>query len=139
MNEHPVISRIKECFAAEGGSALVPLIRGDKPFRAELSEEGVYVDNLSSQPFLPWSVFVETIELLQRMGGRALRGNAMNHKLGSQGLPFESVEGHVAYTIYGKQACESIFRRITPIACILIWAGICYNEHGYLVLRSFTP
>ena len=139
MNEHHVITRLKERFAAEGGRAFIPLIRGDKPFRAELSEDGIYVDNLGNQPFLPWAVFVAAVELMKGMGGRAMKGDAMRHRLGTQGLPINSIEGHIADTVYGKQAGDSIFRRITPIACILIWAGICYNEHGCLILRSFTP
>ncbi len=136
MNEHDVITRLKECFAAEGGHAFIPLIRGDKPFRAELSEDGVYVDNLGNQPFLPWAVFVAAVELMEKMGGRAMKGDAMRHRLGRPGLPIDSIEGHIAHTVYGKEAGDSVFRRITPVACILIWAGICYNEHGQLVLRT---
>ena len=136
MNEHEVITRLKERFAAEDGQAFIPLIRGSKPFRAELSEDGIYVDNLRNQPFLPWAVFVEAFELMKKMGGRAIKGDAMQHRLGTQGLPIDSIEGHIAYTVYGKKAGDSIFRRITPLACILIWAGICVNERGYLVLRT---
>ena len=97
------------------------------------------MDNLGSQPFLPWAVFVEAFKLMKGMGGRAMKGDAMQHRLGTQGLPIDSVEGHIANRVYGKQTGESVFRRITPIACILIWAGICANEQGYLVLRSLTP
>jgi len=142
MDEHNVISRIKERFASEGDQALIPLIRGNRRgnrlFKAELSKDGIYVDNLGVQPFLPLAVFIETVELLHKMGGRALKGNAMNYKLGSKGLPFDSAEGHIAHSIYGKKAGESVFRRITPIAYILIWAGICCNDSGYLVLLDLS-
>ncbi len=133
MIEHDVISRINEKFAVEGNPALIPLIKGDKPFEAKLAESGVYVDNLATLPFLLWAVFTETVALVDRQGGRAKKGDAMKHRLGSPGLSLNSIEGHIAYTVYGKQAGESVFRRITPVACILIWAGICYNENGYLI------
>ena len=47
-----------------------------------------------------------------------------------------SAEGHIALVVYGKQPSNSVFRRITPIACILIWAGICADAPGELILRS---
>lgn len=135
MNEHDVVSRIKAWFSVTGNPALIPLIKGDKPFEAKLAENGIYVDNLATLPFLPWAVFTETVALLERQGGRAKKGDAMKHRLGSSGLPLNSVEGHIGHLIYGKQPGETLFRRITPIACILIWVGICCNESGYLVLR----
>lgn len=58
----------------------------------------------------------------------------MGPKLGDPGLPLSSIEGHVAHTVYGKQVGESVFRRITPIACILIWTGICKAAPGELIL-----
>ena len=108
MNEYHVTTRLKERFAVEGNRSLIPLIRGDKPFKAELSEDGLYVDNLGNQPFLPWAVFVEVFELMKGMGGCVMKGNAMLHRLDTQGLPIDSVvDGHIAYKVYGKQAGES--------------------------------
>ncbi len=68
------------------------------------------------------------------MGGRAERGNAMKYRLGEEGLSLDSVEGHVAHAIYRKREGDTVFRRITPIACTLIWAGICEPAPGELVL-----
>ena len=76
-----------------------------------------------------------TVELLEQLGGAARRGDAMNARLGAAGLPLDSVEGRVAQVVYGKQTGETVFRRITPIACILIWAGICDPEPGQVVPR----
>jgi len=134
MVEHYVVTRIKEKFAVEGNPALVPLIKGDRPFEARLTEDGIYVDNLANLPFLPWSVFVEAVALLEREGGRARKGDAMKSKLSDPNLPLNSIEGHIGHLIYGKQPGETLFRRITPIACILIWAGICQDERGYITL-----
>jgi hypothetical protein len=76
-----------------------------------------------------------TVELLEQLGGAARRGDAMNARLGEAGLPLDSVEARVAQVVYGKQPGETVFRRITPIACILIWAQICDPQPGQLVSR----
>ena len=81
-------------------------------------------------------VFQEAIVVLMRNGGRAERGNAMNYKLGESDLSLDSIEGHIAYVVYGKSEGVSITRRITPIACILIRAGVCKAEPGELVIKS---
>ncbi len=130
---------IKRRFAETGSPAQIPLLRGGRTFTAELTDEGIAVSNLGNQPFLPWAVFEETISLLIRQGGTADRGDAQGRgvRLGSEGLPIDSVEGHVAHVVYGKQLGETVFRRITPIACILIWAGICEPIPGQLRLRDF--
>lgn len=73
-------------------------------------------------PFLRWSVFIEAVSVLKSNGGRAKRGDAMKSKLGEEGLPVNSVEGHVAHMVSGYHEGDNVFRRITPIACILIWA-----------------
>ena len=62
----------------------------------------------------------------------------MGPKLGEPELPFESIEGHIAHVVYGKKNGESVFRRITPISCILIWAGICVSEPNELILTEQT-
>ena len=115
----------------------IPLLRGGT-FWAELTAGGIQVSNLHSQPLLPWAAFEETVRLLVRKGGRATRGNAMEGKLGEEALPLDSVEGHVAQAVYGKRPGESVLRRVTPIACILIWAGICEAAPGELVLRELA-
>lgn len=113
----------------------IPLLRGGT-FWAELTEGGIQVSNLHSQPLLPWAAFEETVRLLARKGRRAIRGNAMEGKLCEGALPLDSVEGRVAQAVYGKRPGESVLRRITPVACILIWAGICEAAPGALVLRD---
>jgi hypothetical protein len=132
-----VIDAIKRSFREVGNPAMIPLMRGSS-FTARLSDEGLYVDNLGNNPFLPWSAFEEAVTVLIESGGRAPRGDAMKAKLGRPGLPMNSVEGHVADAVFGKRPGESVFRRITPIACILIWAGVCEPVPGGLSLRGFA-
>lgn len=96
---------------------------------------GVDCSSLGSSPFLQLAVFEEVINHLARQANRrARKGDAHGSKLGTPGLPFDSVEGHVAHFCYGKQAGDSVFRRITPISRILAWSGVCVNGRGYLEL-----
>jgi hypothetical protein len=128
-----VVDRIKRRFEAVGPAARIPLLKGDS-FTASIAEDGITVSNLATQPLLPWAVFEEAVTLLGRTGGHAIRGDAMNCKLGDDGLSLDSVEGHIAATVYGQRKGDSVFRRITPVACILIWAGVCGHSPGELVL-----
>jgi len=136
MDSIEVVDTIRSKFSVTGSPAKVPYIRKTGSFSAELTDTGIIVDNLGNQPFLPWAVFQEVIYVLIRNGGRAERGNAMNYKLGESGLSLDSIEGHIAHTVYGKNDGVSITRRITPIACIMIWSGVCESEPGELVLVS---
>lgn len=124
---------IKQKFVSVGGNARIPLQKS-KYFTAHADDKGVWVSNLGTSPLLPWRVFEETLLFIDRKGGRAPRGNAMGFKLGDTSLPFDSIEGHIAHVVYGKQHGDSILRRISPIAAILVWAGLCRREPGELIL-----
>lgn len=127
------VQKIRDKFKETESSVTVPLLKGGT-FTARLVNEGIEVDNLGTQPFLHWSAFQEAVCVLIRNGGRARRGDAMNSRLGDPDLLLDSIEGHVARVVYGRQPGETVFRRITPIVCILVWAGICRAEPGELVL-----
>jgi len=126
---------IRKRFEEVDNPAIIPMQNGGF-FNATLRDDGIEVSNLGNQPFLPWSVFDETLILLTANNGRVLRGDAMNFRLGEEGLPIDSVEGHVAYHVYGKQLGDAVFRRITPIANVLIWAGVCKARPGEIILKK---
>ena len=132
-NEMPVIETIKSRFGQTHQPIEIAL-HGGGSFKASLTDEGIEVDNLGNQPLLPWTVFEQAIQLLEENGGRAERGNAMSYKLGEEGLPLNSVEGQIAYIVYRKNIGDSIFRRISPIAAILVWSGLCEEAPGELIL-----
>ena len=134
MNIIKAIEQIRNKFQNINDPLSIPLLKGGS-FSARIVDQGIEVDNLGNQPFLPWSAFQEAICVLIRNGGRAPRGDAMNAVLGDPNLPIDSIEGHIAHVVYGKQVGDSVFRRVTPIACILIWAGLCKPEPKELVLR----
>ncbi len=60
---------------------------------------------------------------------------AMDFSASERAGQARSADGHIAHVVYGKQPSDSVFRRITPTACILIWAGICVDVLGKLPLR----
>jgi len=127
------VEHIRKEFRNIDGPVTIPLLKGGT-FTAKLVDEGIEVDNLGNLPFLHWSAFQEAVCALIRSGGRALRGDAMNSRLGDPDLSLDSIEGHVAHVVYGKRIGETVFRRITPISCILIWSGLCRAEPHELVL-----
>lgn len=129
------VETIKESFQIFNHPIKIPLQKG-RSFKAYMTDDGIMVSNLSMQPLLPWAVFEETVRLLVQKGGRAYKGNAMDYRLGEEGLPFDSIEGHLANKIYGNRAGKSVFRRISPISAILVWAGICVSEPGELALKD---
>jgi hypothetical protein len=134
MNVVDVIPAVIGKFTVAGSPAAIPLLREQRTFTAELTEAGIVVDNLGAQPFLPWAAFQEAVCVMIRLGGRAKRGDAMNNRLGDPALSVDSVEGHIAHVVYGKELGDAVLRRITPVACLLIWAGVCRAAPGELVL-----
>jgi hypothetical protein len=133
MNGKLGIGVIKQTFERDNRQIRIPLQKG-RSFKAYMTDEGIMVDNLGSQSLLPWIVFEEAIDLLVRNGGRAEKGNAMDAKLGDEGLPVDSVEGYIAQVVYGKKLGDSVFRRISPIAAILVWSRLCDTAPGELIL-----
>lgn len=139
MNEKTIKSIIEGKFNKEAGkdnSVSIPLKKGEGRIIVKLCGDGVLVSNLGHQPLLPWDIFEETVKLVKKSGGKAIKGDAMNGKLGDSKLPIDSIEGYIAYKFYEKKLGDTVFRRITPIGCILEWAGVCDNERGELILKN---
>jgi len=134
MLKEEVVKIIKEKFS-DLKKVKIPLLRGNNYFTAEIIEDGIMVNNLGGSPFLPWDVFTESINLIERLGGIASKGDAMIFCLGEKGLDLNTIESFIASKIYNKRNGEKIFRRITPIANILIWSGICINIPGKLSFK----
>jgi hypothetical protein len=60
MGALEAIDLIKKRFAETGNTVQIPMAKGGRTFSARISVDGIYVDNLGAQPFLPWAVFTET-------------------------------------------------------------------------------
>ncbi len=122
-------------FGDEG--AEIPKQRGTS-FRAILTDQGLMVSNLGKQPFLPMEVFNAVENLLNESPGhQAVRGMVMRQnvsiRLGDPDLLTNSVEGRIARNEYERVVGQSVFRRITPVACLLVWAGVCHHDIGVLI------
>ncbi len=135
IKREKIISIIKSKFGNKKTSN-IPLLKGSSTFKAKCLKEGIEVDNLGSKSFLPWVVFTETVIFLFDNKGSALKGDAMDAKLGDKKLTLNSIEGHIANMIFGIPSGSSVFRRITPISCILEWADICRSESSRLILNK---
>lgn len=132
------VAVIQSKFDETGDYTTIPLLtRGT--FNAERCDDGVLVSNLGFNLLLPWDIFQVVERLLREKGGEAERGNAMGYVLGDVELSLDSVEGRVASKIYDKVIGETVFRRITPITCILIWAGVCLHKPRKLLINPCQP
>jgi len=124
--------QLKNKFAHEKIYSL-PKQRGGH-FNAELTPSGIKVDCLGSAPLLEWGAFDAVQNLLLKSAtNSAIRGSAMNSKLGDSKLPIDSVEGCIA-VYYKTKLGQSTLRRVSPVANILVWAGLCKHTRGALTM-----
>lgn len=136
ISENSAVLKIKKYFK-ESGNPYIYKSKRNTEVTCHAIDDGIKVNCLgeaSHKAFLPWGVFWHAVHIMLVNGGRASRGKALAGMLGSEELPFTSIEGHIASVIYGKQAGESVFMRISPVAHILIASGVCSKEPGYLNL-----
>jgi len=133
-----IINTLKTKFAEDGETVRIPLMRKNKFFKASLDKDGkgINVSNLAAQPLLSWETFVETVKLLEANNGFAVKGSAMKGKLGDELLPLNSVEGNIASKIHKVNEGKKVFRRVSPVSGILVWAGICEHGRGTLLLKN---
>lgn len=101
--ENTVVKIIKEKLEGCGGQASVALLCGNRNFQVRLVDNGVEVSNLRSYPFLPWEVFIKTIELLDKNNGVVKKGNGKgSDKLGDGAVALDTIEWYIAREVYGK-------------------------------------
>jgi myosin heavy subunit len=134
--EDPVISKIKSQFDKKGNPAKIPLMSGKQFFEARSETDGVYVDNLKKEPFLPWKIFSEAVNCIKENRGKVKKGNATNSRLGDTNLGLDTLEGYIANKVYGCKIGDPVFKRVPHVASILAWAEICENTRGQIGLLS---
>jgi hypothetical protein len=92
---------------------------------------------MPADTFFPIEIFNLTLELLSKADNLTLaNGNAQKFKMGEYGLHESTIEYEVAKKFYGKKDGESVDRRISVIANILIAANLCIPKKGHLTLTS---
>ena len=134
MDKDKIIKIIREKFD-NTFKVKVPLLKGNRFFLAELVEDGINVSNLGNNPFLSWDVFTESVNLIERLGGIAKKGDAMLFSLGEKGLDLNTIEGYIAVGTPGevkKEADELVRELSTPdggfICEIVKWNACHYSE-----------
>lgn len=136
-DESLATKHIKAKLNESKGLAEIPLTN-NKTFTIYYEEfgNGIYASNLPKGNLLTWKAFDCVLELLNKSGGKASKGNAMKSKLGEEHLTLDTVEGYVAHKAYGVAMGDSVLRRISALSSILEWCGLCKNGYGYLELTK---
>ncbi|MEH7239095.1 DUF2089 family protein [Bacillus sp. JJ1562] len=135
--DSPIIARIKEKLNECGGKTTIQLLRGDDcEIWFDTNGKGLVSPKIPPANQLIWEAFDAAVEVVVSNGGKAPKGNARSGaKLGSDELPFNSVEGFIAHKVHGVKEGETAFGPGFVIAAILDWADICRNERGFLSIK----
>lgn len=127
---------IRAKLKASGGRAVVHTARG---LAAEIvvSPDGrsFLCDKLPVKPPFQFEVFDVIVDLLRANNGKARKGNGRFYKLGEPECDETTVVGAIAYFYFGKKKGDSVLDPVFVLAAVLEWAGIAYNERGWIVLK----
>ncbi len=125
-------AKLKAC----GGRAIVHTAR-DLAREIVASPDGrtFTCDQLPISPPYQYEVFDVIVDLLRANHGKARKGNGRNYKLGEPECDETTVVGAIAYNYSGKKKGQSVFDPVFILAAVLEWAGVAYNDRGWLVLR----
>lgn len=136
-DDSPVIVRIKEKLNACGGRTKISLLQGDLcEIWFDANGKGLVSPKIPPANQLVWEAFDAAVEVVIKNGGKAVKGKARSGaKLGSDDLPFDSVEGYIAHKVHGVKEGETALGPGFVICAVLDWAEICRNERGYLTIN----
>ena len=88
-------------------------------------------------PFFSFGLFEFVIDALIKSPTKSLRrGDGMNSRIGQKGLELDTIESLVAVKFYNKRIGQSVDRRISVIANILVESGVCAHGRGILRLKN---
>ena len=89
-------------------------------------------------PIIPYSyqVFDIITDFLISQGGKAIKGNARNYKVGEEKCDENTVVGTIGISYFNKVYGESTYDPVFILAAVLEWAGIANNKRGYLELTE---
>ena len=121
---------------SEGPVVTVYTLQG-KPCKCRYSNDGKYFisDKLPSNVNFSFDIFDLIVSTLKTNGGKMLKGNGRNSKLGKGKCTYDTLVGVIGRDYFGKQTGESVLDPLFVLAAVLEWAGICNNERGYLSLK----
>lgn len=126
---------IRNKFYENGGQATVQSKRG-KIYVIKAVQDGVsfYCKELPIEPPYKFQVFDVMVDLMIEKGGRALKGNGRNYRLGFGGCTEDTLVGAIGKRYAGKENGDSVYDPVFVLAAVLEWAGIARNGHGFLEL-----
>ncbi len=128
---------IKEKLKENGGHVTVYTIRGlPCEIYAAPNGKSFISDKLPITPAYEYRVFDCIVELLEKHGGSARKGNGRNYKLGESKCDDTTIVGYIGSHYAGKKQGESVFDPVFVLGAVLEWAGIAHNERGYLRLST---
>lgn len=124
---------IRQKLVNNGGSAHLSSLRGN-PIYIELTKDGYHFNSPQLPPRKNESlnIFDCVTDLLDKNGGKAIKGNGRNHKLGEKGCETDTVAGYIGMYYDGHKAGESILDPVFAIVAVMEWAGIVHNKRGYI-------
>jgi len=115
-------------------------LRNGQSFRLQFDNEReniIVPIEVLSENILPLEIFYFVITELEYAVNCTLKtGNGNSGRLGSRECPCASIEGLIASRFYSAKEGDSVFRRISAVANILVAAGICERGLGILKLRD---
>jgi len=98
-----VVRTIKDKLNYNNGRAVINLYSGNScAIWFDESGTGLVSPKIPPTNKLVWEVFDAAVEVVVNNGGKAIKGKARSGaRLGSDDLPLNSVEGYIAYKVYG--------------------------------------
>ena len=125
MNVLEIYSQIENLFDGNTETE-ISKIRGRK-FTAILRQGYIEIPELSDST-MPMAVFQDAYYLLQENGKEGVKyGKAIAQGigLGDEGLEVSTLEGHIAYHVYGTNIGTAVLQRSYYVGAILVAAGVC--------------
>ena len=120
-----------------GGIAAVQSVSGNSyVIQANADGKSFTCEELPITPPYEYSVFDVIVHLLFRNGGKAIKGNGRNYKLGSGDCTEDTVVGCIAKEYFDRKEGMSVVDPVFVLSAILDWAGIVHNGRGYLELTA---
>ena len=124
--ETQISSILKEKLKADGGTALMPTLRGTPiAFWVSATGVGIETDKLPGY-ILQWEHFDEIVKKANSLNGKMYRGDVLARSGGKLGedISYDCMEGFIASELLHIEGGMSVTRRSTYYSGILAWAGI---------------
>lgn len=133
------VQKIKD----SGNFWVIPQQRGAEAFHIRVIkkklDQGFEVEKrvMPIDTFFSCDLFEFVIDALIKSPTKSLkRGDGMKSKIGQKGLELDTIEAIVATKFYNRMIGQSIDRRISVIANILVESGVCVHGKGILKLKN---